>query len=439
MHLIREAGEYLLFDNETVNIYKLNEKQGMRLEKYTDAELDSLLQDVKEAVTKEEPRKERLECRRADRIVLVISQACNMGCKYCYAQEGSYGEKNKCLMDFDTLKKSIKKVLEIFPEGVSRIQYFGGEPLINFELMKVATPWIIEFFNKNNLESPALSIVTNGTLITPEVNEFFNQYNVNVTISIDGNKEINDINRIFKNSSDSTYDRIIENLKHINKNRNYILMFEMTVDRENYLQYKNNGNKLIDIEDLLKFKPDLFHIVPAIWPEGHKCSFGYDDNFELMKDYFVSVAKFSTDKFGTDTPFNVMKIADMARRIIKKDKKSVLCGAGIEQFSVDVNGDIYPCFAFIGQTEFRMGNIEEDDISQFRKISQICKANTYNTIDECKNCWANGLCSNCIGNSYLLHKRIDKPIAELCEVQKATLEQTIISCYKMVSKSEGDI
>ena len=210
-------------------------------------------------------------------------------------------------------------------------------------------------------------------------------------------------------------------------------MLEMTVDRSNFVQYKNNGGKLLDIENLLEFKPDLFHIVPAIWPKGHKCNFETEENYELMKEYFISIAKMTAKQFGTDKPFNVIKFADMAREIIKHRKRNILCGAGVDQFSVDVNGDIYPCFAFIGQSEYKMGNVTDNDFTDFERISQICKNNTFDSITECQNCWAKGLCSNCIGNSYLVHGRIDKPIKELCNVQKATLEQAIISCCNMVN------
>lgn len=435
MHLIKNEKDYYLFDNNTVSVYKLNSDHGKKLESYSDFEIDRMIgNNLSNKMNCDYIEKKENKCNRADRIVLVISQACNLACKYCYAQEGSYGEENKCLMTFETLKQTMNKIIEIYPEGVSRIQYFGGEPLINFELMKKATPWIIDFFQNKGLELPSFTIVTNGTLITPEINEFFNRYSVNVTISIDGNKEVNDINRIFKKSEVGTYDTIAKNLRYISQNRNYILMLEMTVDKSNFVQFKDNNGKLLDIENLLEFKPDLFHIVPAIWPKGHKCNFESEENYELMKEYFISISKMAAKQFGSDKPFNVIKFADMAREIIKHKKRSILCGAGIDQFSVDVNGDMYPCFAFIGQSEYKMGNVIDKDITNFEKISQICKNNTFDSIAECQNCWAKGLCSNCIGNSYLVHGQINKPIKELCNVQKATLEQAIISCCNMVNR-----
>lgn len=434
MHLIKGENEYLLFDNATISVYRLSKEQGAQLEKYTDDEINDLLSGFNEQSDNSAVTHESLEYKRADRIVLVISQACNMGCKYCYAQEGSYGEEKLSLMSFETLKKTIEKVIEIYPDGVSRIQFFGGEPLINFALMKKAVPWILQYFEDRGLESPSFTIVTNGTLITSEVHDFFNRYGVNVTVSIDGNKVVNDTNRVFKSTGLGTYDCITNNLKLMNKDRRYILMLEMTVDRSNFLQCKENDGRLLDIEDLLEFKPDLFHIVPAIWPKGHSCSFDTAENFALMKEYFINISRFAAKQFGSDRPVNVIKMADMARSIIRKRKRDLLCGAGIDQFSVDVNGDIYPCFAFIGQSDFKMGNVFEKENTLYQKVRKRCSNNTFRSIDECKQCWANGLCSNCIGNSYLVNGQIDKPIKELCTVQKATLEQAILSCYKMVNR-----
>lgn len=427
MHIIKDKDIYIMFDEKNVELYKLSREQGEKFVAMGDKEINKFISEDSEITCCED-----IKYSKADRLVLVISQACNLACKYCYAQQGGYGENQK-LMTFDTLKKAIYRALELYPEGIRRIQFFGGEPLLNFELMKKGIEWIITHFENINLEIPSFTIVTNGTLITPEIHSFFNKYKVNVTVSIDGNKEVNDINRIYKSNGLGTYAKIVENLEMMNEERNYILMLEMTVDEANIKQFKESG-KLLDIESLLQFKPDMFHIVPAIWPDNcENCRRGDLDYIESLKDYFAELTQKSADSITLENSFNIMKASSMALLILKKRKKKHMCGAGLDEISISVDGDIYPCFAFIGEKELCMGNVYEALSDRYKNVYEQCNNNRYDNIQECKECWANGLCSNCIGNAYLANSRIDKPIKELCEVQKVMLEKTIVNCYRFVN------
>lgn len=112
------------------------------------------------------------------------------------------------------------------------------------------------------------------------------------------------------------------------------------------------------------------------------------------------------------------------------------CSAGINELSVNCKGDIYPCFTFIGKKEFCMGNVYDFNKNNktFNEIQSILIKNTFDNNEKCKTCWVKGICSNCIGNSFLINGSINKPISEICEVQKVQLERIMAEFDKLASR-----
>lgn len=100
---------------------------------------------------------------------------------------------------------------------------FGGEPLINWALVKKVVVYCKEsypeiFNNKEKSDNIAFRMVTNGTLMTNEKAIFMKEYNTVSAISLDGPKIINDENRVFKNSSKSVYVSVQKAIKILKDN-----------------------------------------------------------------------------------------------------------------------------------------------------------------------------------------------------------------------------
>ena len=109
------------------------------------------------------------------------------------------------------------------------------------------------------------------------------------------------------------------------------------------------------------------------------------------------------------------------------------CGAGHEYLAITPEGDIYPCHQFVGNTDFKMGNVFEGKIDEEIK-NTFEKSNIY-TKEKCKNCFAKFYCSGgCSANAYKFNGDINKPYELACEFEKKRVECAIaIEAFKKLS------
>lgn len=361
-----------------------------------------------------------------NRLIVAACQDCNLRCKYCYAQQGSYGQYTKDkYMKIETYKKSFEFILTEFPQGVQCIQFFGGEPLLNVEFIKEACRWTLAYCQERNIQLPGFTIVTNGTICSDDIVQLFNEYSFAVTISIDGNKEVNDINRIYKGSNHSVFDMIEKNVSFMNnQNRRFRLSFEVTVDKANIEQFKRN-QVLIDIEKILSLNPDALHIIPAQWADEKQEDSDYEQDFV---EYFDALSNMLFEKTIRNET-QLTSIIGFLNKVKNKTLKKNVCGAGIKDFSINVDGDIYPCFVFIGIEKFRMGNVHTYEASNnYKQLNDLFIRTTFDDMEECRECWASGLCHCCLGFNYLSTGSLTRPSKSMCISQKTLLKRTIFNC-----------
>ncbi len=144
-------------------------------------------------------------------ITLQVTQNCNLHCSYC-AYSGNYENRShKALnMDIETAKKGIDYLIEHSPDNeIVDIGFYGGEPLLTFNLIKECVAYAEKKAEGKNM---MFNLTTNGTLIKPEMIDFFEKHNVSITISIDGPREIHDLNRKFAHSGTGSFDIMMKNL-----------------------------------------------------------------------------------------------------------------------------------------------------------------------------------------------------------------------------------
>ena len=151
-------------------------------------------------------------------LCLHVAHDCNLRCKYCFAEEGEYHGK-RSLMSEEVGKKAIDFL--IAHSGNRRnleVDFFGGEPLMNFEVVKKVVSYarsIEKEYNKNF----RFTITTNGILLDEEKEKYINENMYNVVLSIDGRKEVNDRVRYTMNKKGS-YDIIVPKFQSLAESRN---------------------------------------------------------------------------------------------------------------------------------------------------------------------------------------------------------------------------
>ena len=347
---------------------------------------------------------------------LNIAHDCNLRCGYCFASQGDFGHGRK-LMTFETGKKAIDFLLE--NSGTRHnleLDFFGGEPLMNFEVVKQ----IVEYarskekeYNKNF----RFTITTNGLLLNDSNIEYINKEMSNVVLSLDGRKEINDKLR-FRADKTGCYDSIVPK---------YQKLVETRGDKDYYVRGTFTKYNLDFTEDVKHFHDLGFvhtSIEPVVLDENIEYSLTEDDLPRIFEEY-ERLAEYIIDLKKRGEPFNFFHFMidlDQGPCAIKRLRG---CSCGNEYVCITPDEDIYPCHQFVGDENFKMGNLSDGKIDMNMK-TVFSKANIYSK-ESCKNCWARFYCSGgCNANNYQFNKDIHVPTNLTCELERKRVECAIM-------------
>ncbi len=428
VHYFKKNNNYYVVDGEYLTIYKLPETMTQELDEMEEQKLNEYFNTVKYKHYKTLENKTYMNEKRCRRLIINLSTYCNLACKYCYANGGNY-QKSCVTMEIKTLENAIKAVMEIYPDGIEYIQFFGGEPLLNKQVLIQGIEFIDKYIENLNKKLPQYTIVTNGTLIDNEILDLFEKKFTSVTVSLDGSKEINDISRVFKNKEDSVYDKVTSAINLMNKSRRtYLLSLEMTITPYHIKDFMENGKKIMDF--VKEMEVDTIQMSPVFH--------SFDDNYNLEKLFFEDVKTFfeqwvvETFNKKSDLKGKYHLVGNILNTISKKCFAGNNCGAALSDISIDADGDIYPCFMFIGYQDYLLGNVNSFSTKNLLEKNKIIRERLKcaNDNQECNQCWAKKFCSNsyghCIGSRLLLTGKIDKPVSLACDIGKAIIEQTIV-------------
>ena len=407
LKLMELDDEYVLFDGDHLKLYKIPKSKLSEVQDFMNKPHERYFADVG-------------SLERLGRLTLCVTSVCNLACKYCYEGEQNCPEHKTPFISFETIQKTIDFVFSQYVKGINCVQFFGGEPLLNVKAIRHTIEYITETCQRLSLEPPAYTIVTNGTLITDEVHDLFNQYFGRITISLDGRKEINDSNRIFATHKGSVYETVSNNLRKY-ADRKYLVDVQMTVT-ESQLQEEHP-----DITDYLHIKDlgvESVHITPLINTKDYQVSERNQYTSRII-EYFRKCYEYEIREINKT---NYYKLLSLVQILKDKTPSDHYCGAGFLDISIDSSGDIYPCFMFNDNPAFVMGNVN-GDTKNFLVNRQIYIDNTISRNEKCKNCWAHGICSSghsgCIGSYYLENGTINQPIEYNCQLTKSTFENVL--------------
>ena len=348
-------------------------------------------------------------------LCLMVAQDCNLRCKYCFGEGGSYGGK-RAVMSEEVGKRAVDFIIENSRNRRHcEIDFFGGEPLINFKTVKAVT----EYVRKRELETNKifkLTLTTNGMLLNDEAIQWLNDNNISLVLSLDGRKEIHDAMRP-DSTGHGSYDKVLKNFRKLVESRNgenYYLRGTYTKNNldftEDVLDLKDKGFDILSVEPVvLKDSPLGFTEadLPRINEEYDRLTAAYLKRYQEGKGFFF----FHFNMDLSNGPCVAKRLSG--------------CGAGHEYFAVDVNGDLYPCHQFVGRDKYKLGNVftgvkDEQNWSDYFRQSHVLNK------PKCRDCWARFYCSGgCHANADLFHDDIRKPYEVGCEIQKKRLECAI--------------
>lgn len=363
-------------------------------------------------------------------LCLHVAHTCNLNCSYCFAAQGKYhGER--ALMSFETGKRALDFLVE--HSGTRKnleVDFFGGEPLMNFEVVKqlVAYARSIERQVGKNFR---FTLTTNGVLLNDEVTEFANRECHNVVLSLDGRKEVHDRLRKTVNGQGS-YDLIVPKFQDFVQkrgNRGYYV-------RGTYTKYN------------LDFTNDIFHMAdlgftelsmePVVSAPDDPYALSEADLPTLYKQYeLLAEEMLRRRRAGKPFTFYHYMIDLSGGPCIYKRISG--CGSGTEYLAVTPWGDLYPCHQFVGDEKYRLGDIWSGVTNtEVQQEFKLCNAYARK---ECRDCWAKLYCSGgCAANAYHATGSVTGVYELGCKLFKKRMECAImLKVAEALDKAESNM
>ncbi|MFI3210380.1 MAG: thioether cross-link-forming SCIFF peptide maturase [Peptostreptococcaceae bacterium] len=363
-------------------------------------------------------------------LCLHVAHDCNLKCKYCFAAQGDFGGQ-KNMMSYETGKKSIDYLMK--NSGNRRnleIDFFGGEPLMNFEVVKQLVTYgrkVEKEFNKNI----RFTLTTNGVLLDDDKIDYINEHMHNIVLSLDGRREINDNMRPTLNDKGS-YDVILPKFKKLVEKRDK--------DKFYYIRGTFTRDNLDFSKDVMHFFDEGFGVTsiePVVDSEDNPYALRQEDMETVFAEYEKLAIDYS-DRLvkGEDLKFFHFLIdLNQGPCVIKRITG---CGAGNEYLAITPEGDIYPCHQFVGNEDYKLANIDDEEVVFPVDLTDSFRDAHVYSKEDCRTCWNKFYCSGgCHANATNFNNDVMKPYEIGCEMQKKRTECSIMIQAKLMLEAQA--
>ena len=360
-------------------------------------------------------------------LCLMVAQDCNLRCKYCFAGGGTYG--HRAVMSADVGYAAVDFIIK--NSGLRRhceIDFFGGEPLVNFRTVKAVT----EYVRRREADTGKifkLTLTTNGLLLDEKATAWLNANNISLVLSLDGRKEIHDAMRP-DISGRGSYDRVVKNFRRTVESRggeNYYLRGTYT---------RRNLDFTTDVLSAHDAGFDILSTEPVVLKDS-PLALTYDDLPTIRAEYDrLTDAYLARRREGRGFNFFHFNVDLNNGPCVAKRLSG--CGAGHEYFAVAENGDLYPCHQFVGRERYRLGNIFDGVDQGARHWLKYFRESHVLNKPKCRDCWAKFFCSGgCHANADLFNADIREPYDLGCEIQRKRLECAIYVQAKLADETDA--
>ena len=321
------------------------------------------------------PRSGRLK-----KLVLLVTNQCNLNCSYCIAGEGTYTANTGCtVFDPEVLLGCIRSLLTLYPDGISYIQLFGGEPLLTLSKIEPLLAGIRLLFDELNIPQPKFSVVTNGTLITPEAAALFRRYQIYITVSLDGIGAIHDATR--NQRGKCTYQIITKNLKLLDPQ---YMIVEFSVTHVLIEQYRQGMiGEILNEYISLGFRSIVLNIIYSA--ETIAAAEQYPQKLDALLHEYTDfmIAEMHADQYRLSD----YAITNAFITVLRKKAVRQTCTAGVGSLTLTTDGQLQSCYlsekVLAPAIEWNL-----NEIAQRIEVFQTVKAPAV-----CQTCWCQKLCS----------------------------------------------
>lgn len=312
---------------------------------------------------------------------LAIAQTCNLGCTYCYAQQGGFGGPASN-MSLKTALQAVDLLIDGAQPGSScNLAFLGGEPLANRPVLQAATQHAAERATERGL-GLTFSITTNGTLLRPEDGDLFEEYGFAVTLSLDGPRDVHDSLRPFKNGRGS-YDRIMGRVRPLLvRQRGMQVSARVTVTPANLMLRETLEQLISEGFHSVGFSP----LLSAPSGQGEM----QPQDLDLMLGAMIDCGREYERRVLAGERYPFANMDNAMREIARGTHRPYPCGAGAGYLGVSADGDLAACHRFVGDAEGALGSLA-DGIDLGRQGAWL-QARHVHRQEPCNACWARYLC-----------------------------------------------
>jgi len=343
---------------------------------------------------------------------LMISTSCNYSCKYCCVDHNKHKEHVDKNMSIEVALNSVDKFFKV-SKTPTYINFFGGEPLLNYDVIKAVVEYIKMNYSKFNI---AYKINTNGSLITEEVAQFLAENKISTAVSFDGTPEIHNENRVLRDGN-PTFESTLKgwwNLHRVNHPQFGVVG----------VLHSKNANRVDEMLDFffnqLQARIVNWEAVETVTEPSQKYMYPTAD--EVSTAFIKTFLRL--EQIGAMD--NV--VADFLMHFVQDKVRPYRCIIHWGACCVDSDGRFGPCFNLIGTEHFKFDDFNIDKMWMQR--------NPF-TMEACKDCIALGICGGiCAAHSLALGDNIETlDMKYSCKITKNILDWAIWDLYNRLNEA----
>ena len=355
--------------------------------------------------------------------IFVLTDQCNMACVYCQAQDKKQTKHGK--MTKDVAKKAVDIALQT-PNRSLDFEFQGGEPLINFSIIK----YIVEYAEENKEDKVIrYSLVTNTLLMSDEMIQFFLKYDFAISTSLDGDKYVHDSNRktVY---GENTYYLVENNIRKISNSGLPIGAIQTTTK-------VSLGHPESIIETYLEMglrRIFLRPLTPLGFAAENWDDIGYSEQDFLR--FYEQALLYIIEKNKEGNKIQEGTAVFFLKKILGGYSENYMelrspCGASVGQIAYYYDGNIYSCdegrmMAEMGHNDFCLGNVNNnyDELMDSSVCRTVSTASVLESLPGCSDCVYMPFCGVCPVVNYALEGNILPARANFyrCKINKGILD-----------------
>ncbi|MEQ8170379.1 MAG: nif11-like peptide radical SAM maturase [Candidatus Eremiobacterota bacterium] len=441
-HVFNHHGVWYVINIEEMSAYTIDYETAMLIKNTVpDVVLQSHISEkLKKYGLLSEGREEILKKEREPvfitNICLFLTRSCNLNCIYCY-------EKGReCTADADMEEHTAFQAIDWLIEQSGKIKkiyagLFGGEPFLKFPLMKS----VVEYAKKRAGEAGkkiVFYVTTNGTLLDDEKIAFIKEHTIDIMVSFDGTKELQDSQRPFADGRGS-YDSSVPGIKKL---------LEALPETPGHAVIVGNTDPEIVKNSMKEIGFKHISIIPAsksLFTEEYnktksrRDTAGILNELEKEGETWVKLVK-NRDSEGLKSLKERSELYQVIVFLLHNNKRHYACGAGLGFVAVSCSGDVYLCQRFVGMEEYKLGSIFEKDV---RRDEYQKSPVTDNKL--CTSCFARYCCAGgCKHDNAASCGSVSRPSEDMCRLRRRELELAAsivcrLTSDDMVFLTDGEI